>query len=65
MIAHFPARDLWWLAVGGLGYGARYLRLRARSARVTPPDATGNLLLLQTLYGYNEHSLVSVAHGLC
>jgi hypothetical protein len=56
---------LWWLAAGGLGYGARYLRLRASAARVTPPDATGNLLLLQTLYGYNEHSLVSVAHGLC
>jgi catechol 2,3-dioxygenase-like lactoylglutathione lyase family enzyme len=65
MVAHFPARDLWCLAAGGLGYGARYLQLRARAARVTPPDATGNLLLLQTLYGYKEHSLVSVAPGLC
>jgi lysylphosphatidylglycerol synthetase-like protein (DUF2156 family) len=63
MIAHFPARDLWWLAVGGLGYGARFLQLRARAARVIPPDATGNLLRLQTLYGYNAHSLVSVAPG--
>lgn len=66
MPAHFPARDLWWLAVGGLGYGARYLRLRAlraRATRISPPDATGNLLRLQTLYGYNAHSLVSVAQG--
>jgi phosphatidylglycerol lysyltransferase len=31
--------------------------------RISPPDATGNLLRLQTLYGYNEHSLVSVAPG--
>jgi lysylphosphatidylglycerol synthetase-like protein (DUF2156 family) len=63
MYAHFPPRDLWRLAAGGLGYGARYLQLRARAARVTPPDSTGNLLRLQTLYGYNEHSLVSVAPG--
>lgn len=63
MPAHFPARDLWWLVAGGLGYGARYLHLRARAARPAPPDATGNLLRLQTLHGYNAHSLVSVAPG--
>jgi lysylphosphatidylglycerol synthetase-like protein (DUF2156 family) len=63
MPPHFPARDLWWFAAGGLGYGARYLQLRARASRIPSPDATGNLLRLQTLYGYNAHSLVSVAPG--
>jgi phosphatidylglycerol lysyltransferase len=66
MPPHIPARDLWWLAVGSAGYGVRYARLRlrmARAARKHPPDPTGELLRLQTLYGYNEHSLVSVAPG--
>jgi len=63
---HIPARDLWWLAVGSAGYGVRYARLRlrlARAARKRAPDPTGELLRLQTLYGYNEHSLVSIASG--
>jgi phosphatidylglycerol lysyltransferase len=63
MPAHFPARDLWRVAAGGLGYGARYFQLRARAARISPPDATDNLLRLQSLYGYNAHSLASVAPG--
>src|SRR5437660_1966036 len=63
-----PVRDLWWLAAGGAGYGARYMKTRietARSARRLrhAPDPTGELLRLQTLYGYNAHSLVSIAPG--
>src|ERR1051325_6322487 len=35
-----------------------------RAGRGPPtPDPTGELLRLQTLYGYNEHSLVSIAPG--
>ena len=66
MPPHIPVRDLWWIAAGGAGYGARYLSLRlrlARSVRATEYDPTGELLRLQTLYGYNEHSLVSIAPG--
>lgn len=67
MPPHIPARELWWLAAGGAGYGARYARLRLRIARARrrprTPDPTGDLLRLQTLYGYNAHSLVSVAPG--
>ena len=66
MHPHIPARDLWWLAAGGASYGVRYARLRlrlARAARTPVPDPTGELLRLQTLYGYNEHSLVSIAPG--
>ncbi|HMG74317.1 MAG TPA: DUF2156 domain-containing protein [Pyrinomonadaceae bacterium] len=63
-----PVRDLWWLAAGGAGYGARYMKMRIdavvsarRLSRL--PDPTGELLRLQTLYGYNPHSLVSIAPG--
>src|SRR6266700_5764209 len=63
-----PVHDLWWLAAGGAGYGARYMKARieaARSARKRRrvPDPTGELLRLQTLYGFNAHSLVSIAPG--
>src|SRR5216110_3822842 len=66
---YIPVRHLWWLAASsGAGYGARYMKARinfavaARRRRRTP-DPTGELLRLQTLYGYNPHSLVSIAPG--
>src|ERR1700730_328688 len=64
-----PVRDLWWLAAsGGAGYGARYVKMRIDAAvaarqRRNTPDPTGELLRLQTLHGYNPHSLVSIAPG--
>ncbi len=63
-----PVRDLWWLAAGGAGYGARYMKMRIETAaaarrRRRLPDPTGELLRLQTLYGYNPHSLISIAPG--
>src|SRR5216684_2178395 len=66
-----PLRQLWWLAAGGgaaAGYGARYMKARINFAlserrRQRTPDPTGELLRLQTLYGYNPHSLVSIAPG--
>ena len=64
-----PLRQLWWLAAsGGAGYGARYMRARinfalAERRRRRTPDPTGNLLRLQTMYGYNAHSLISIAPG--
>src|SRR5437588_10460469 len=63
-----PIRDLWWLAAGGAGYGARYMKMRIDAAltarqRRYASDPTGELLRLQTLYGYNAHSLVSIAPG--
>jgi phosphatidylglycerol lysyltransferase len=63
-----PVRDLWWLAAGGAGYGARYMKMRIDAAvavrrRRHLPDPSGELLRLQTLYGYNPHSLVSIAPG--
>lgn len=64
-----PVRDLWWLAAGGgAGYGARYMKMRIDAAVAARrigrmPDPTGELLRLQTLYGYNPHSLVSIAPG--
>jgi lysylphosphatidylglycerol synthetase-like protein (DUF2156 family) len=63
-----PVRDLWWLAAGGAGYGARYMKMRidavvAARRRQRLPDPTGELLRLQTLYGYSPHSLVSIAPG--
>ncbi len=64
-----PIHDLWWLAAGGsAGYGARFMKARINAAltarrRRRLPDPTGELLRLQTLYGYNPHSLVSIAPG--
>src|SRR5437016_14308592 len=64
-----PIHDLWWLAAGsGAGYGARYMKVRLDAAmtarrRRREPDPTGELLRMQTLYGYNAHSLVSIAPG--
>lgn len=66
MPPHIPVRDLWWLVAGGAGYGARYVKARLRLARavtLTIEDPTAELLELQKLYGYNAHSLVSVAPG--
>ncbi|HYX27911.1 MAG TPA: DUF2156 domain-containing protein [Pyrinomonadaceae bacterium] len=64
-----PIRQLWWLAAGGsASYTARYMKARigfalAERRRKNLPDPTGELLRLQTLYGYNAHSLVSIAPG--
>src|SRR3982074_2822504 len=64
-----PIHDLWWLAAGGRATaGARFMKLRIDAAvaarrRSRVPDPTGELLRLQTLYGYNPHSLVSIAPG--
>ena len=64
-----PIRELWWLAAGsGASYTARYMKTRIGSAlaerrRKRVPDPTGELLRLQMLYGYNAHSLVSIAPG--
>src|SRR5437879_5535567 len=64
-----PIHDLWWLAAGGsAGAGARFMKARIDAAltarrRKRLPDPTGELLRLQTLYGYNPHSLVSIAPG--
>src|ERR1700682_3858525 len=64
-----PIHDLWWLAAtGSAGAGARFMKARIDAAltarrRSRLPDPTGELLRLQTLYGYNPHSLVSIAPG--
>jgi phosphatidylglycerol lysyltransferase len=65
-----PVRQLWWLAAGsGAGYTARYMKARInfalaeRRRRQHIPDPSGELLRLQTIYGYNPHSLVSIAPG--
>src|SRR6266849_4973595 len=64
-----PIHDLWWLAAGGgASAGARFMKVRIDAAltarrRSRLPDPTGELLRLQTLYGYNPHSLVSIAPG--
>ena len=64
-----PIRQLWWLAAGsGASYTARYMKTRigfalAERRRKQLPDPTGELLRLQMLYGYNAHSLVSIAPG--
>ena len=67
MHPHIPIHDLWWLAAGA-GYGARYVRNkvmihRRLAKRATLPDPTDQLLQLQARYGYNAHSLVSIAPG--
>ena len=64
-----PIHDLWWIAAGGsAGAGARLMKARIDAVvsarrRRHMPDPTGELLRLQTLYGYNPHSLVSIAPG--
>jgi phosphatidylglycerol lysyltransferase len=64
-----PIRQLWWLAAGsGASYTARYMKARigfalAERRRKKLPDPTGELLRLQMLYGFNAHSLVSIAPG--
>jgi phosphatidylglycerol lysyltransferase len=68
MHPHIPIHDLWWLAAGGASYGARYVRnkvrtQRNRAKRAKLPDPTKHLLHLQEKYGYNAHSLVSIAPG--
>jgi phosphatidylglycerol lysyltransferase len=62
-----PIHDLWWIAAGG-GAGARVMKARIEAVisarrRRSLPDPSGELLRLQTLYGYNPHSLVSIAPG--
>ncbi len=47
-----PVRELWWLAAGGAGYGARYMKMRIDAA-----------VAARRRYGYNPHSLVSIAPG--
>jgi phosphatidylglycerol lysyltransferase len=64
-----PIRHFWWLAAGGsASYTARYMKARigfalAERRRKRQTDPTGELLRLQMLYGYNAHSLVSIAPG--
>ena len=68
MPPYIPLHNLWWLAAGGASYGARYVKQRwgaaRQAARVRPAhDPTGELLRWQAVYGYNPHSLVSIAPG--
>jgi len=68
MHTHIPVRDFWWLAAGGATYGARYVKhkvdsLRSEARRSRVPDPSKDLLQLQSEYGYNAHSLVSIAPG--
>ncbi len=68
MHPHIPVHDLWWLAAGGASYGARYVRIKVRTLRRLAlrsalPDPSSELLQLQSKYGCNEHSLVSIAPG--
>src|SRR2546428_3174955 len=64
-----PVRQIWWLAAGsGAGDTARYMKARinfalAERRRQHTSDPSGELLRLQTIYGYNPHSLVSIAPG--
>jgi pimeloyl-ACP methyl ester carboxylesterase len=66
LFPHLAAHPLWWLAVGGAGMAARYVRLRARSFRLVEFEeyvATSDLLYQQAAFGYNAHSLVSISPG--
>jgi len=68
MHPHIPVHDLWWLAAGGASYGARYVSHKVRTLRSYArhsliPDPSDDLLRLQSKYGYNAHSLVSIAPG--
>jgi phosphatidylglycerol lysyltransferase len=69
MHPHIPIHDLWWLAAGGgASYGARYVTHKVRmvrglARRFRTPDPTSELLRLQSSYGYNAHSLVSITPG--
>lgn len=69
MHPHIPIHDLWWLAAGGgASYGARYVThkvrvLRSLGRRPHTVDPTAELLRLQSTYGYNAHSLVSITPG--
>src|SRR5258705_8245446 len=66
---HIPIHDLWWLAAGGgASYGARYVTSKVRvlpdyARRLRVADPTPELLRLQSAYGYNPHSLVSITPG--
>ena len=67
MHPHIPIHDLWWLAAGA-GYGARYVRNKVKThrrlaKRANLPDPTDHLVQLQEKFGYNAHSLVSIAPG--
>ena len=68
MHPHIPIHDLWWLAAGSASYGARYVRNKLKThrnviRRKKLRDPTDDLLHLQARYGYNAHSLVSIAPG--
>jgi phosphatidylglycerol lysyltransferase len=69
ILPHIPVHDLWWLAAGGgASYGARYVTHKVRTVRglarrYRAVDPTAELLRLQSAYGYNAHSLVSIAPG--
>ena len=66
MYPHIPVHDLWWLAAGGgASYGTRYITHKVRTVRAPArcfpaADPTAELLRLQSSYGYNAHSLVSI-----
>ena len=69
MHPHIPIHDLWWLAAGGgASYSARYVThkvrlVRALARRFQASDPTSELLRLQSTYGYNAHSLISITPG--
>jgi lysylphosphatidylglycerol synthetase-like protein (DUF2156 family) len=69
MYPHIPVHDLWWLAAGGgASYGTRYITHKVRTVRAPArcfpaADPTAELLRLQSSYGYNAHSLVSITPG--